>query len=126
MMANKKLPSIEHNIHAATIRALKADMAEKKAMAAALRKLEDRISLNKALLTKAMDGQPTVMCGRAILSVVAGRVDPGALTLVSGGKIPLSEVTGIMTANGLVQPNEVKTWFGGRVIGDSIEIGGEV
>lgn len=125
-MSNKKLPSISHNEFAAHVRGLAAARIARKAADKAVRDAKAVEDLHRAKLMAAMNGNPSVVCGRATLTRKEGSTVPGALTLKTGGKVALADVIGIVVGQEVIPANDIKTWYGGRVSGPDIEIGGEV
>lgn len=89
-----------------------------------MRKQEGIIKTMRSAITLAMKGSPIARCGNYLIALRPERRNPGALTLKDGRGILLSEITEIVVNNGLdvFSPDEVRSWFGGSVIGSDLEI----
>jgi hypothetical protein len=115
---------LPHNQYAADISALLDARAAKKKLDADSRKQEGIIKTMRSAIVSAMKGSPVARCGNYLIVRKPERRNPGALTLKDGRSVLLSEITEIVVNNGrdVFGPDEVRSWFGGSVIGPDLEI----
>ena len=117
---------LPHNVYFPDLRQLLDLQAEKKSLDARSHKLEGMIKGLRAVITLAMRGASVARCGPAIVTVKPERINPGALTLTDGRSVPLADVSEIVFNNAgvpdVIFTSEVKTWFGGSVVGPSLDI----
>lgn len=122
----KDLVKLSQNQYAADVRGFLEAKALKKKLDADSRKQENIVKTLRAVLFQAMKGSPFARCGNALLAVKPGHVNPGALTLKNGRSVPLNALREIsFVLNGthdVIRASDVKTWYGGALIGDDLEI----
>jgi hypothetical protein len=97
---------------------------EKKAADAASRGAETVIKALTSKLMLAMNGAVSAVCGQAVLTVKPGVISPAALTLADGRKVPWASVVGVIVGNTTIPREYIKTLYGGREAGDSIDVTG--
>lgn len=118
------LVKLNHNQYAADIRAYLDAKAVKKKADADSRKADGVIKTLRSVIFLAMKDAIMAKCGNAVIVVKPEKRNAGALTLKDGRSIPLDTITDIVINGGtdVIKASDVKTWYGGALIGADLEI----
>ena len=124
MSDTKDIIRLNHNQYDADIRAFLDARRSKKEHDRESRACDGVIKNLRSLLFLAMKGASIARCGKYLITIKPERHNQGALTLKDGRSIPLSEIVEIVInkGNDVIQASDVKTWYGGAVIGADLEI----
>lgn len=118
-----KLP---HNKYASDIREYLKAKADKQAADKASRQAAEKVKNLEAVLFIALGGARAGKCGNATIVVEPGNTIPGALTLKDGRKVPLSDILELTIRDGnaisALNPDTVKTWYGGAQGSDKLNV----
>lgn len=124
-MSNATIVRMDKKTWAARVGDYIIARATKKEADAASRAADTTIKALRGQIREAMGGNPTALCGNAVLTLKTTSAAEAALTLKDGSKLAWADVTAVVVGNRHIPRADVISLYGGRSASEDVECTGQ-